>query len=89
MNTGVMENQGNTLSIYPNPAVSETFVSVENAGMTTISVYDMQGRMVSTVSTDVMAGEQVRISTEMLNAGVYFVTVNNEGAVRTAKLVVK
>ena len=89
MNTGVQENQGNALSIYPNPAVNETFVSVENAGMTTISVYDMQGRMVSTVSTDVMAGEQVRISTEMLNSGVYFVTVNNEGAVRTAKLVVK
>jgi hypothetical protein len=89
MNTGVQENQGNALSIYPNPAVSETFLSVENAGMTTISVYDMQGRMVSTVSTDVMAGEQVRISTEMLNSGVYFVTVNNEGAVRTAKLVVK
>jgi hypothetical protein len=89
MNTGVQENQGIALSIYPNPAVNETFVSVENAGMTTISVYDMQGRMVSTVNTDVMAGEQVRISTEMLNAGVYFVTVNNEGAVRTAKLVVK
>jgi hypothetical protein len=88
-NTGVNEIQGNTLSVYPNPAVNEAFVTIENAGMTTISVYDMQGRMVSTVSTDVMAGEQVRISTEMLNGGVYFVTVNNEGAVRTAKLVVK
>ena len=88
-NTGVNEVQGNTLSVYPNPAVNEAFVTVVNAGMTTISVYDLQGRMVSTVSTDVMAGEQVRISTEMLNGGVYFVTVNNEGAVRTAKLVVK
>ena len=88
-NTGVNEIQGNTLSVYPNPAVNEAFVTIENAGMTTISVYDMQGRMVSTVSTDVMAGEQVRISTEMLNGGVYFVTVNNEGAVRSAKLVVK
>ncbi len=88
-NTGVNEIQGNTLSVYPNPAVNEAFVTIENAGMTTISMYDMQGRMVSTVSTDVMAGEQVRISTEMLNGGVYFVTVNNEGAVRTAKLVVK
>ena len=89
MNTGVGEMQNNTLSVYPNPAVNETFVTLEEAGMTTISVYDLQGRMVSTVSTDVMAGEQVRISTEMLNGGVYFVTVNNEGAVRTAKLVVK
>ena len=89
MNTGVVENQANTLSVYPNPAVNETFVTVENAGLNTVSVYDIQGRMVSTESVEAMAGEQVRISTEMLNAGVYFVTVNNEGAVRTAKLVVK
>jgi hypothetical protein len=89
MNTGVVENQSNTLSVYPNPAVNETFVTVENAGLNTISVYDIQGRMVSTESVEAMAGEQVRISTEMLNAGVYFVTVSNESAVRTAKLVVK
>ena len=87
--TLVNEKEMSSLAIYPNPAVNEAFVTVENAGMTTISVFDMQGRMVSTVSVDVMAGEQVRISTEMLNGGVYFVTVNNESAVRTAKLVVK
>ena len=86
--TGINEMQ-NTLSVYPNPAVNETFVTVENAGLNTISVYDIQGRMVSTESVEAMAGEQVRISTEMLNAGVYFVTVSNESAVRTAKLVVK
>ena len=86
--TGINEMQ-NTLSVYPNPAVNETFVVVENAGLNTISVYDIQGRMVSTESVEAMAGEQVRISTEMLNAGVYFVTVSNDNAVRTAKLVVR
>lgn len=89
MNTGVGETQGYTLSVYPNPAVSETFVTIEDAGMTTISVYDMQGRMVSTMSVDAMAGEQVRLGTEKLNAGVYFITMGSENAVRTAKLVVK
>ena len=86
--TGVNEN-AMSLSVYPNPAVNETFVTVENAGMTTISVYDLQGRMVSTLSIDVMAGEQVRLGTEMLNAGVYFISVNSDNVVRTAKLVVK
>ena len=89
MNTGINEIQSNTLSVYPNPAVNETFVTVENTGMTTISMYDMQGRLVSTENVDVMAGEQVRISTETLNAGVYFITVSNDSAVRTAKLVVR
>ena len=87
MNTGVVENQSNTLSVYPNPAVNETFVTVENAGLNTISVYDIQGRMVSTESVEAMAGEQVRISTEMLNAGVYFVTVKSVSAVSTLKFV--
>ena len=88
-NTSVNENQFNTLVVYPNPAISEAFVSVENAGMTTVSVYDIQGRLVSEQSVDAKAGEQVRISTEMLNAGMYFITVSDDSAVRTAKLVVK
>ncbi len=88
-NTGVNENQSNTLVVYPNPAISEAFVSVENAGMTTVSVYDIQGRLVSEQSVDAKAGEQVRISTEILNAGMYFITVSDDNAVRTAKLVVK
>ena len=88
MNTGVDEIQY-TLSVYPNPAVNETFVTLDDAGMTTISVYDVQGRLVSKLSVEAVAGEQVRISTETLNSGMYFVTVSNDSAVRTAKLIVK
>ena len=69
--------------------MSEAFVAVENAGVTTVSVYDIQGRLVSEQSVDAKAGEQVRIRTEMLNAGMYFITVSDDSAVRTAKLVVK
>ena len=88
MPTGVMES-AMSLSVYPNPAVNETFVTIENAGMNTVSVYDMQGRMVSTMSMTAREGEQVRVSTETLNAGVYFISVSSDSAVRTAKLVVK
>ena len=78
-----------SLSIYPNPAVNETFVTVENDGLNEVSVYDMQGRMVNTINCVANAGEQVRLSTETLTSGVYFVRVSNDNAVRTAKLVVK
>lgn len=88
MPTGVMES-AMSLSVYPNPAVNETFVTIENAGMNTVSVYDMQGRMVSTMNMTAREGEQVRVSTETLNAGVYFISVSSDSAVRTAKLVVK
>jgi hypothetical protein len=64
-------------------------VTIENAGLNEISVYDMQGRLVNKVSVNAMEGEQVRIGTETLNSGVYFITVSDDSAVRTAKLVVK
>jgi hypothetical protein len=88
-NTGVNENPSNTLVIYPNPAVGEAFVTLENAGLNEVSVYDLQGRLVSKQSVDAQAGEQVRVSTEMLNAGMYFISVSNNSNVTTAKLVVK
>ena len=86
---GLDENNNITLSLYPNPAVSETFVTIENAGLNIVSVYDVQGRLVSTTSVDATAGEQVRISTESLNAGMYFITVSGDNVVRSAKFVVK
>ena len=88
MPTGMNENVM-SLSVYPNPAVSETYVTISDAGVNEISVYDMQGRLVNKMDVNAMEGEQVRISTEMLNSGVYFISVNSESAVRTAKLVVK
>ena len=87
--TGLNENQAKTLSVYPNPAVDEAYVTLENAGVNEVVVYDVQGRLVSKVSVNVEAGEQVRISTAKLNAGVYFVTVSNDSTVRIAKLLVK
>ena len=87
--TGLNEDQSKTLSVYPNPAVDEAYVTLENAGVNEVAVYDVQGRLVSKVSVNVEAGEQVRISTATLNAGVYFVTVSNDSVVRIAKLLVK
>ena len=85
----VGENNLASLSVYPNPAVGETFVTLENAGLNEVSVYDLQGRLVSSMTYVANAGEQVRLSTEMLNAGVYFVRVSSDSATQTAKLVVK
>ena len=86
---GVSENTNGSLSLYPNPAVSETFVTIANEGLNIVSVYDIQGRLISKESVDATVGEQVRISTEMLGSGVYFVRVSSENATETAKLVVK
>jgi hypothetical protein len=85
----VNENTANSLSIYPNPAINETFVTIESAGLNEVSVYDINGRLISTQSVMANEGEQMRLNTETLTGGVYFVTVRNDSAVRTAKLMVK
>ena len=83
------ENLAQSLSVYPNPAVYETFVTLENTGLNEVSVYDMQGRLVSSESFVANAGEQVRLSTAMLTSGVYYVRVSSEDTIQIAKLVVK
>ena len=88
-NAAVNENMANSLFLYPNPATGETFVTLETAGLNEVSVYDMQGRLVSKQSVVAAAGERVRISTEKMNGGVYFVRVSSECATQTAKLVVR
>ena len=87
--TGVNELGNATVSVYPNPATNEAYVTLVYAGLNEVTVYDMQGRMVCTMSVTASEGEQVRISTAELNEGVYFVSVKSEGNVGTAKLVVK
>ena len=87
--TGVNELGNATVSVYPNPAANEAYVTLVYAGLNEVTVYDMQGRMVCTMSVTASEGEQVRISTAELNEGVYFVSVKSEGNVGTAKLVVK
>ncbi|MBQ8958404.1 MAG: T9SS type A sorting domain-containing protein [Bacteroidales bacterium] len=87
--TGMDENSNVSFAVYPNPAFNETFVILENSGLNVVSVYDIQGRLVSSQSFVALAGEQARLSLENLNGGVYFVSVKSENAVSTAKLVVK
>lgn len=89
VNMSVVELDGAMLSVHPNPAFGETFVTLENAGLNEVSVYDMQGRLINKQSIVAQAGEQFRIGTEMLNAGVYFISVKSEASTSTAKLVVK
>ena len=88
-NDAVAENEAMRLAVYPNPALNETFVTIENTGLNEVSVYDVQGRMVIRESIEALAGEKVRINAAQLNAGMYFITVVNAGNMRTAKLVVK
>ena len=76
----VDEVEATSLSIYPNPATDVLYVNAEN--LNRVEIYDMTGRNVLNTTSSVVALRGVE-------AGVYFVTVRTENAVKTTKLVVK
>lgn len=78
------ENAAETVHLYPNPA-QET-VSVESAhAITQVSVYDVQGRIVETIT-----GENLQlIDLGQLKPGNYIVKVSGESFSATKKLIIK
>ena len=79
-NIGIQENT-NTLSVSPNPA--STYIKVENAAGSQISVYNIAGQEVMSIES-AEANETLNVSN--LNAGLYIVRVVNGTEVSTAKV---
>ena len=76
----VEEVEASALSVYPNPASEVLYVDAEN--VISVEIYDILGHNVLT-STDSY------VELRGLEAGIYFVTVRSENAMKTTKLVVK
>ena len=76
----VEEVEASALSVYPNPASEVLYVDAEN--VISVEIYDILGHNVLT-STDSY------VELRGLEAGIYFVTVRSERAMKTTKLVVK
>ena len=77
----VNSNELNILNISPNPA--NTYIKVENAAGSQITVYNVTGQEVLSVAS-AEANETLNISE--LNAGLYIVRVANGDEVTTAKV---
>jgi hypothetical protein len=95
LNTEVTENTAEGLSLgqnVPNPSNGTTKIgySIENAGSVAINVYDVTGKQVLAVNQGHQsAGSyQVELSTENLDAGVYFYTLNVDGKQATRRMVI-
>ena len=69
-------------SIYPNPAKDYVVVSLKNNDPATIRVINVMGQVMKTVYT---TEEKSRISTKDLSAGIYFLSVEQNGRRFTTK----
>lgn len=76
----------NDTSIYPNPSNGAFTVETDSQDQTTISIYDINGKLVSQTITDEESA--VVNSDNSLVAGVYIVTIDNGSSTSNQKLII-
>lgn len=86
-------NKVESLSIYPNPASSQATIaySLNNTSKVVFKVYDMNGRLISTLDKgqESMGLHNQIIEVNHLTQGVYMIQMLTNSSTRTAKLIVK
>jgi hypothetical protein len=92
--TGVLSlDELNTiaLNVFPNPATDEVNVSFEASNADySISLMDLQGRVVNTQSFSNLSGTQlISIATDSVSKGSYIVVVSSNGVKTTKNVVIK
>lgn len=79
------------LNVFPNPATDEVNVSFEASNADySISLMDLQGRVVNTKSFSNLSGTQlISIATDSVSKGSYIVVVSSNGVKTTKNVVIK
>ncbi|MCX6182137.1 MAG: T9SS type A sorting domain-containing protein [Bacteroidetes bacterium] len=78
--TGIQfENLEDQISLFPNPASEQLFISLpkEVSGEVSISIIDICGRTIRTTSEHRFTNENISLNVQDLSAGLYVVKVNN------------
>lgn len=89
--TSILDVQGDALSVmsvFPNPALASSTLSfgMAKAGVALMCICDISGKMVSTYSDFLTAGNY-KFQLPALRSGVYFVTLAQNGKTKTQKLI--
>ena len=77
--------------IYPNPAarVLNVEFSTETAGKTTFDIFDLNGRLIQTLTTETTTDIQQQINVETLKTGMYILVINTGKYTSTHKFIKK
>ena len=87
---GISTADGMNVSIYPNPTTDATTIALSGVnGEVSITIVDMNGRIVKSDSMSCEGDCTKRMEVEGLAQGAYFVRINGEGLNMVKKLVVK
>lgn len=89
----IIESNITNLSVSPNPSENYTIFNfnVKNSNETTISIYDITGKLVDNVINRVTTSgsQSVEYNTSLLTKGIYIYKINSKNEDITGKLIVK
>lgn len=80
----VIDN-GNAISIYPNPVISGSPVSINIEGEAQVSIYTLGGSLVNSIK---LSGNEL-LETAGMSAGMYILHIVGETNIYTTKLIIK
>jgi hypothetical protein len=86
--SGFENNQG--ISLYPNPVTNRLNIlksGNEFQGISSIEIYDLQGRRIPLVFTELVHGKHWMLNTEHLDNGAYLVLTRHSHGISTARFV--
>jgi hypothetical protein len=75
------------VSLYPNPAGGELFIQSLTLEMNTISILDIEGKVVFT--SEIKGIKEILVNTNQLKEGIYFVKLENENEIIVRKIIIK
>ena len=81
----IISNPGNSIKLYPNPAVAGTPVTIECEGAAQVEIYNIGGALVESVAIE----GTTAIETATFNKGIYIVRITTEDATSMGKLIIK
>lgn len=85
------ENNAINLGLYPNPTSSQVTFLYDNLNeeMATVTVYDLQGKVVYSSGFVGEGFNQQTVDVSFLNAGIYNVIIKTENRIGTQKLIIQ
>ncbi len=87
LNYAIHESQALNVTLRPNPAVDQLYVSVDKPGDYIVEIFNITGKCVLTQGAS--AENEVVLNVEMLAEGIYTVRIRNESSSHTGKIVVQ
>lgn len=88
--TGIADDaqQENQFILQPNPAMSSTTILFSGTGLTTISIYNAVGQLVSEQQVLFNTGSGIQLDLTALSDGLYTIQLTNENINTTKKLLI-